>query len=164
MVGCGRVPIGVATVRADARVSRLNSKKLKIVRRLFMGIFGLRRAQQGVDLDSNLQLKFKLSFCCDSGKKPLRTCDGKSLFGSFVRDSMRTMTRLVGLVHEVGEAWRRRRPRHGTGMGVLGSGWRRSPLDAGVSGWGAGPGGESWAARGKQKRERRGGLRQIPAR
>jgi hypothetical protein len=70
MVGCGRVPIGVATVRADARVSRLNSKKLKIVGRLFMGIFGLRRAQQGVDLDSYLQLKFKLSFCCDSGKKP----------------------------------------------------------------------------------------------
>jgi hypothetical protein len=40
MAGCGRVPIGEVTVRADARVSRPNSKKLKIVGRLFMRIFG----------------------------------------------------------------------------------------------------------------------------
>jgi hypothetical protein len=63
------VPIGEAMARADARVSRPNSKKLKIVGHLFMGIFGLLCAQQGVDLDPYLQLKFKLSFCCDSGKK-----------------------------------------------------------------------------------------------
>jgi hypothetical protein len=62
--------IGEVTVRADARVSCTNSKKLKIVGCLFMGLFGLRRAQQGVDLDPYLQLKFKLCFCCDSGKKP----------------------------------------------------------------------------------------------
>jgi hypothetical protein len=40
---------------------------------------------------------------------------------------------------------------------------RRSPLEAGVSSRGAKPGGVSWAARGKQKRAIRGGLRQIPA-
>jgi hypothetical protein len=87
-------------------------------------------------------------------------------------------TPLVGFVQGVVVGWRPRRPRRNAGTGVLGSGrWcassggaRRaaaqwhSPLEAGVSSRGAGPSGESWATRGKQKRERRGGLRQIPAR
>jgi hypothetical protein len=63
MARCGRVLIGEAMMRADPRVSRLNSKKLKIVGCLFIGIFALRHVQQGVNLDPYLKFKFKLSFC-----------------------------------------------------------------------------------------------------